>query len=265
MIASEAPVLTERLGSVLLVTLNRPAQLNAWTAAMEKEYFDVLEAADDDPEVRAIVVTGAGRGFCAGADMSDLAHAPDATEEEMVRERPVHLPLALRKPLIGAINGPAAGIGLVQAMFFDVRFASPEALFLTSFSRRGLIAEYGISWILPQVIGRSRALDLLMSSRRVGGEEAFRIGLVDQLVPGPELVEAALAYAQDVATNCSPRSLSAMKLQVNADTQRGFDESTEHADVLMRESFRGPDIPEGVLSFSERRPPNFAPLAPKGS
>src|SRR5664279_3457588 len=121
--AAESLILTERRGGVLVVRFNRPDRLNAWTNALEDEYFDVLESADVDPEVRAIVVTGAGRGFCAGADMGDLAAASDATDEQISRPRPRHLPLTIRKPMIAAVNGAAAGLGFVEAMYCDIRFA----------------------------------------------------------------------------------------------------------------------------------------------
>jgi enoyl-CoA hydratase/carnithine racemase len=253
-------VLTERRGGVLLVTLNRPERLNAWTDALEDEYFDVLEAADGDPDVRAIVVTGAGRGFCSGADMDDLAGASDASDSDIDRPRPRHLPMTIRKPVVAAVNGAAAGLGLVEALYCDVRFASPAAVFLTAFVRRGLAAEYGVSWLLPRIVGHSRALDLLLSGRRVDGEEAYRIGLVDRLVPADELVDAALAYAADLADGCSPWSMATIKRQVALDGDRGFDASVDDADALMRASFRGVDIAEGVASFTERRPPVFAPL-----
>lgn len=259
-VLTEQLVLTERRGAVLLVTLNRPDRLNAWTNALEDQYFDVLEAADADPQVRAIVVTGAGRGFCAGADMDSLAGAADATDAEINRPRPQHLPLTIRKPIVAAVNGAAAGLGLVQALFCDVRFGSPETLFVTAFVRRGLAAEYGVSWLLPRIVGHSRALDLLLSGRRVSGEEAFRIGLVDHLVPAAELLEAAIAYADDLATSCSPWSMATIKQQVVLDGDRSFTDSVDQADSLMRTSFHGVDIAEGVASFAERRSPVFVPL-----
>ena len=256
----EPLVLTERRGQVLVLTLHRPERLNAWTNELEDEYFDLLEAADADPEVRAIVVTGAGRGFCAGADLKALSGVPDADDAEMDRLRPRHLPLAVRKPLVAAVNGPAVGLGFVEALYCDVRFASPEAVFATTFSRLGLIAEYGVSWLLPRIVGRSRALDLLMSARRVGGEEAHRIGLVDHLVPADELVDAAVAYATGLATSCSPWAMATIKEQVAIDAEAGFLDAADRADQLMRDSFRRPDIVEGLTSFGERRPPVFEPL-----
>ena len=176
-------VLAERRGPVLVLTLNRPERLNAWTDALEECYYDRLDAAEDDPEVRAIVVTGAGRGFCAGADMGDLEQGAGGADVEAVlrnRPRPRAFPLTVRKPLIAAINGAAAGLGLVEALYCDMRFATPEAKLTTAFARRGLVAEYGMSWLLPRLVGYSTALDLLLSGRVVLGEEALRLRLVDR-------------------------------------------------------------------------------------
>jgi enoyl-CoA hydratase/carnithine racemase len=256
----QQPLLAERRGAVLLLTFNRPERLNAWTNALEDSYFEALLAADADPEVRAIVVTGAGRGFCAGADMEDLASAPGATDAQIDRPFPRHLPLMVRKPVIAAVNGAAAGLGLVEALFCDVRFASPEALFMTAFVRRGLVAEYGASWLLQRLVGPGRATDLMLSGRRVGGVEAADIGLVEFLVPAEELVDRAVAYAAELAASCSPWSMATIKSQLQLDAERGFAESVRDADALMRQSFRGSDIAEGVASFTERRPPVFAPL-----
>ena len=162
----ETPVISERRGSVLLLTLNRPDRLNAWNDALEARYFEHLDGAEADEEVRAIVVTGAGRGFCAGADLDDLKGASADDLSLLDRERPRHLPLLPRKPLIAAINGPAAGLGLVEALYCDIRFATPEAKMTTAFVQRGLIAEYGSAWLLPRLVGPSRALDLLIVGTR---------------------------------------------------------------------------------------------------
>ena len=258
---TEQLLLSETRDGVRLLTFNRPARLNAWTNALEDDYFDALEAADADPGVRAVVVTGAGRGFCAGADMDELATVGTATEDDLHRPRPRHLPMMIRKPLVGAVNGAAAGLGFVEAMYCDVRFASPEAAFITAFARRGLVAEYGLSWLLPRLVGEGRARDLLLSGRRVDGEEAARIGLVEHLVPADELVDRAVAYAADIAASCSPSSMATIKHQLALDGGRDFTASIAHADVLMRASFRGADLAEGVAGFAERRPPVFAPLS----
>jgi enoyl-CoA hydratase/carnithine racemase len=263
--APDVPVLRDRRGNVLVLTLNRPDRLNAWTDKLEDQYFALLDEADADPEVRAIVVTGAGRGFCAGADMDDLKLAGEIDTATLPkRVLPRHHPLSFRKPLIAAINGAAAGLGLVEAIFCDVRFAVPDAKFTTSFSRRGLIAEYGVAWLLPRIVGTSRALDLLMSARVISCEEAHRIGLVDFLAEPADLLDRAVAYAQDLASFCSPTSMSIIKSQVFEAIDGDFGAAVERADSAMLESFGGADVREGVSSYLERRPPQFPPLAPRG-
>jgi enoyl-CoA hydratase/carnithine racemase len=260
-------VLAERHGPVLVLTLNRPERLNAWTDALEDSYYARLDAAEDDPEVRAIVVTGAGRGFCAGADMSDLergvAGEADAALRDRRRERT--FPLTVRKPLIAAINGAAAGLGLVEALYCDVRFATPTAKLTTTFARRGLIAEYGIAWLLPRITGYSTALDLLLSGRVVLGEEALRMRLVDRLSDPLHVVDDAVAYAQELAAHSSPWSMATIKAQVQADLDRTFPEAVAAADELMLASFRRPDVDEGVRSYLEQRAPAFPPLDPRSA
>jgi enoyl-CoA hydratase/carnithine racemase len=256
-------VLSEhRVPGVALVTLNRPEQLNAWTGALGVAYFDALQAAADDPAIRAIVVTGAGRGFCAGADLGGLQEmgAGSAPKPGGSGETPQHVTITVPKPVIAAINGPCAGIGLVQALMCDVRFAAAGAKFTTAFSRRGLIAEYGISWLLPRLVGTSRALDLLFSGRTFLAEEAAEIGLVSKVLPGDVLVDHALAYAADLAANVSPTSMAVMKQQVYRDQTRGLVEAHDDAVALMRASIDRPDFREGVASFLDKRPPRFAPL-----
>ena len=256
-------VLAERHGAVMLLTFNRPDRLNAWTDELEARYFALLDAAEADPQVRAIVVTGSGRGFCAGADFEDLNGVEAFDLSPLDRPRPRHLPLTVRKPLIAAVNGAAAGLGLVEALYADVRFCVPEAKLTTAFARRGLVAEYGAAWLLPRLVGTSRALDLLLSGRVVRGEEALRIGLVDYVVPPERLLEVVLAYAGDLADNCSPTSVAVIKAQVRRALDESLRESLDSADVLMRESFMRGDVREGVASHLERRAPLFAPLTPE--
>jgi len=253
-------VLADRHGAVLLLTLNRPERLNAWNNELEARYFELLDAAEADPEVRAIVLTGAGRGFCAGADFDELQSEQAFDLSLLDRPRPRVLPLTLRKPLIAAINGAAAGLGLMEALFADVRFCVPEAKLTTAFARRGLIAEYGAAWLLPRLLGPSRALDLLLSGRVVRGEEAFRIGLVDHLATPETLLNETLAYAADLAENCSPTSMAIIKDQVRRALDEPLQESLESAEVLMREAFERGDVKEGVTSYLGKRAPRFAPL-----
>ncbi|MCQ4122086.1 enoyl-CoA hydratase-related protein [Rhodococcus tibetensis] len=261
--ANEDLVLAERRGLVLVLTFNRPAKLNAWTDELEDRYFDLLDAAEDDPEVRALVVTGAGRGFCAGADLTHLQAVGDVTD--LPDRRPRDVPIELRKPLIGAVNGVAAGLGMVEALYCDVRFASPAARFTTAFAQRGLIAEYGISWLLPRLVGRSRATDLLLSSRMVEVEEALRIGLVDHLVPDGAVVDAAVAYAEELSTHCSPTSMAVIKDQLQNDADGTYAESVARAEGLMLQAFRGVDLVEGVQSHLDKRTPTFPSLPVRSS
>jgi enoyl-CoA hydratase/carnithine racemase len=260
---SEVVQKTVREG-VALLTLNRPDRLNAWTAEMGRLYFGMLAECAASDQVRVIVLTGAGRGFCAGADMQELqtlgenglGSAPDNHDR-----LPQTFPLSIAKPILAAINGACAGIGLVQALMCDVRFAAEDAKITTAFSRRGLVAEHGISWILPRLIGHARALDLLLSGRVVLGQEAASLGLVNRVWPAEVLLEQTLAYARELALLCSPASMATMKRQIYADLDRSLPEALAAADRLMLESFSAPDFVEGVASFVERREPTFAPLA----
>ena len=271
---------------VALLTLDRPERLNAWTAQMEHEYFGLLERCAQDEQVRAIVVTGAGRGFCAGADMQQLqalgeattgnAHASQADAggdakaasagagagetPPAFERRPQSFPLTIPKPIIAAINGACAGIGLVQALMCDLRFAAEGAKLTTAFARRGLVAEHGISWLLPRLVGPAKALDLLLSGRVVFAEEAQELGLVNRVYAPDRLLEATLDYARELVVNCSPASMATMKRQVYADLERTLPDTLAEADRLMLASFTAPDFVEGVTSFVERRDPRFAGL-----
>ena len=248
---------------VALLTLNRPDRLNAWTGAMERAYFDLLADCAASSEVRAIVLTGAGRGFCAGADMQELQSIGDGGLDDAARDRdrrPQAFPLSVPKPVIAAINGPVAGIGLVQALMCDIRFAAEDAKITTAFARRGLVAEHGISWILPRLIGPARALDMLLSGRVLLGREAAELGLVNRALPADRVLDEALAYARELATHSSPASMAAMKRQVYTDLERALEPSVADANRLMLGSFSHPDFAEGVASFVERREPRFAPL-----
>ena len=259
-------VLSERRDpGIALLTLNRPERLNAWNGELAARYFTLLDEAAADPEVKVIVVTGAGRGWCAGADMDTLqgigAASGSQGADSAAGGRPQYHTTLVPKPVIAAINGACAGIGMVQALMCDIRFAAAGAKFTTAFSRRGLIAEYGMSWILPRLIGTSRALDLLMSGRVVLAEEAAAMGLVNEVVPPEHLLDRALEYAADLAVNASPTSMSIMKQQVYADQGRSIIEATDDAVELMKASLRRPDFKEGVASFLEKRPPRFSPIA----
>jgi enoyl-CoA hydratase/carnithine racemase len=250
---------------VALLTLNRPDRLNAWTAEMEGAYFGLLEECASSEDVRVIVVTGAGRGFCSGADMQELQAIGNGSvngrELEREERRAQTFPLSIPKPIIAAINGACAGIGLVQALMCDLRFAAEDAKLTTAFARRGLVAEHGIAWMLPRLVGPARALDLLLSGRVVLGREAQALGLVNRALAPDRVLEETLQYARELVVSCSPASLATIKRQVYADLQRGLSDALAEADRLMLRSFTEPDFVEGVTSFLERRDPRFAPLS----
>lgn len=261
---------------VATITLNRPAQLNAWTNRMAAEVKHAIAAAEADPRVVVIALTGAGRGFCAGADLTQLK---SISEGDRSLEVPPGLEadpgdpalqdfrgtytylMSVRKPVVAAINGPCAGMAVPIACCADVRFAADTAVFTTAFSRRGLIAEWGLAWLLPRLVGPAHALELLFSARKIDAAEAERIGLVNRVVPVAELPKTVRAWAEDVAANCSPASLRVMKSQVWRNLTDSLADAERESIRLMLESFDRPDFREGVMSFLEKRPPRFARLA----
>ena len=257
---------------VATITLNRPQALNAWTQRMAAEVRHAVAAAEDDPAVVGIIITGAGRGFCAGADMKTLTTLTEGGQLEddfsdLEVSRSTKLPedfageytylLATRKPIIAAINGAIAGMAVPIALCCDLRFMAADAPLLTAFAQRGLIAEWGISWLLPRMIGPSRALDLLFSSRRVSGAEAAEMGLVNAAMPAEEVVPHSRRYIEEIAAHCSPASLEIMKRQVYEQLTTRLGPSEKEARQLMIESFGRPDFTEGVQSFLQKRPPSF--------
>jgi enoyl-CoA hydratase/carnithine racemase len=256
-------VLSEDRGAVRLLTLNRPERLNAWTGELATRYFTLLDEADSDPDVRVIVVTGAGKGFCAGADMDMLQGIGAAGGQGAApagKHYEQYYATTLSKPVIAAVNGACAGIGLVHALMCDVRFAAAGAKFTTAFARRGLIAEHGISWVLPRLVGPARAMDLLLSGRVFLCEEAADLGPVNRVVAPEALLDEALAYAQELAANSSPSSMAVMKRQVWTALAQSLAEASSEAEVLMANSLREADFKEGVASFVEKRPPQFLPV-----
>jgi enoyl-CoA hydratase/carnithine racemase len=255
-------VLRETDGGVCTLTLHNPERRNAWSRAMEDRYFDLLDECDADPEVRAIVVTGAGSTFCPGLDTQRLSAAAAAGQLDLRDRRPQTHPLGIRKPMVAAINGACAGIGLMQALHCDVRFAARGARFTTAYARRGLPAEYGSSWILPRLVGLENALDLLLSARVFDADEAKALGLVSRVVEPHAVLTAAREYARDLAESCSPTAMAAIRRQVYGDLSRTFSDSMVHTLGLMTQLNGGADFAEGVASFVEKRPASFAALDP---
>jgi len=251
--------------SVATVRLNRPEKLNAFTYEMIDAIRAAVDRAAADDRVVGIVITGAGRGFSAGLDAADLARSAEAGPPPSASAQGDDLPalfsylVRVPKPVIAAVNGVAAGGGFVLAMMCDLRFASEDASFTTIFSRRGLVAEHGTSWILPRLVGTSRALDLLWSARRIDAAEAFRIGFVDRLVSREHLLAEAAGYVRDLGTNCSRRALAVMKAQVYRHVAVPFDVACHETARLVLEALAHPDATEGAAALLERRPPRFAP------
>jgi enoyl-CoA hydratase/carnithine racemase len=260
---------------VATITLDRPRVLNAWTNRMGAEVRHALAAAEADTRVVGIVITGAGRGFCSGADLKTLQGISEGERGEQVPAELAAEPgdpsledfrgtytyvLSLRKPVIAAINGPTAGMAVPIVLACDLRFASDRASFTTAFSRRGLVAEWGIAWLLPRIVGPAHALDLLFSARKVDAEEACRMGLVNRVLPHDELVPFASEYVEELAASCSPTSMAIMKRQVYEQLSAQLGPAEREAVTLMLASFDRPDFREGVMSFLEKRPPKFQRL-----
>jgi enoyl-CoA hydratase/carnithine racemase len=261
---------------IATITLNRPNKLNAWTATMEQEVRAAMFEADKDENVRVIVLTGSGRGFCAGADMTLLGTlaqeglgsrreqvlrgSGNGTSRSNVRDdfqkKYSYFP-SLTKPVIAAINGPAVGLGLIISLYCDMRFASDQARFGTAFARRGLIAEWGLSWLLPKLIGHAHALDLLLSARIIDVQEALRMGLVNQVFPQDKLMDSVYAYAKELATSVSPRSMRVIKEQVYNALFQTLGEAFESAEQEMIQSLQCEDFKEGVAHFLEKRASAF--------
>jgi enoyl-CoA hydratase/carnithine racemase len=258
---------------VATITLARPDRLNAWTGRMHTEYRACVARAEDDHDVRVLVVTGAGRGFCARADSQaldghverggyddglrgEIANPGYGVRSEFDHHFAFHY--GLRVPVIAAINGPAAGVGLVLACYADVRFAAAGAKLTTAHGRLGLPAEYGLSWVLPRLIGLGAAADLLLSSRVVLAEEAASLGLVNRVLPVDELLPATYEYARVLAQETSPASVTATKRQLYGDLLHGdVGASVEDANRRLEEMMRGDDYKEGVRALLDKRPPAF--------
>jgi len=262
---------------IATITLNRPDRLNAITSQLQKDLFDAMHRAEENEDVRVIILTGAGRGFCAGADMKGLDETSnkdwsDVSDEEWVKgnckEHPrddaridfqktnSYFP-AITKPILGAINGACVGLGFVLPLYCDIRFASDTARFGTAFAQRGLIAEHGISWMLPRLIGISNSFDLLYSARLINADEALRMGLVSRVIPQDTFIDEVREYATHLATKVSPRSLRLIKKEIYNALFQTLAEAIDAANLDMAGSFSCEDFKEGVAHFIEKREPHF--------
>ncbi len=247
---------------VALIRLNRPQRLNAFTYDTLAEIRQAVDEAAADPRVVGIIITGNGRAFSAGLDMATLAAVTEAGQSGSTSD-PDQLPglfsylLEVPKPVIAAVNGVAAGGGLILALASDLRFASEDASFTTVFSKRGLIAEHGSSWLLPRLVGTGHALDLLWSSARIDAARAFELGLVERLVAPRNLIAAARAYVEDLAINVAPATLAETKRLVYAHIGCDLRSALEEAHEAQERFVAGADAREGAQALLEKRPPNF--------
>ena len=243
---------------VLLLTLSRPDRRNMWTAAMEAEFYDCLDRAAADAAVRVIVVTGAGSSFVPGLDPEVLA-ALSSGGAYTSNRRPQTYATTVPKPIIGAINGACAGIGLAQALMFDYRFAVRGAKFSTAFAKRGLPAEDATAWMLTRLCGPSHAFELLASGRVFPAEEAASLGVVQQLSKCGRVVDDAVEFAHGLAANVSPVAMAMIKSQVWRDSETTLEAARIRAQYLLKLAKEQPDFAEGTASLTEKRPPTFAP------
>ena len=253
--------------------LNRPERLNAWTGRMHTEYRWCLKQLDEDAEVGAIVITGTGRGFCVGGDAEALSGhaergaydpgtAPDlATPGYGVAEAfdaPFACHFGLSKPIIAAINGPAAGVGLALACFTDLRFAVPGAKLTTAHGKLNLPAEYGLSWILPRLAGLARANDLLLTSRVFTTDEAFQLGIINELVSPEDLQNHVHDYATSLIKTVSPNALRQTRWQIYRDLTATPAEAVRRSESLINDMMAEPDYAEGIAAFRGKRPPRWS-------
>jgi enoyl-CoA hydratase/carnithine racemase len=247
-------VLYDVADGVATITLNRPDKLNAWNAQLAAELGDAMSEADDDDDVRAVVLTGAGRGFCAGADLSGGEFGAGAADAPKLRSI---YPWQMRKPVIAAINGPAVGVGLTYPMQCDVRYVADDAKLAFAFVRRGAIPELAAHAIVPRVAGFSVAAELLLSGRTFLGREAAELGIASKALPKDEVLPAALALARDIAANTAPVSVAVAKRLLWDSIDRSVEATMKIENPLFAKLTRLPDSREGIASFIEKREPKW--------
>lgn len=255
-----APVLLEVSRGVACVTLNRPDRLNASNGAMSRELSRILEQASQSAEVRVILLRGAGRGFCAGADTEVLNQlsADDGESNERSKDLRYDGIMQLPKPVIAAVHGPCAGIGLALACACDFRLAAENAFFLAPFARLALCAESGLAWLLARAMGPGNAAEMLMCARRIGSREAYEKGLVAKVMPDEGFSNAAFEYAACMAEECAPSSFALMKRQLRDAPGQDFDDARAQAEMMTRDTLGSKDFREAVAARREDRAPEFS-------
>jgi len=256
-------ILVDHEAGVLTITLNRPDKLNAFTDAMLAELIDAFKQAERDASVRAVLLTGAGRGFCPGQDLGDARQRQESGEGMSFGDhlRHTYNPLILKmrqlpKPIIGAINGVAAGAGMSLAMACDFRVAAESATFLQAFVKVGLIPDSGSTWMLPRLVGMTRAIDLMLTGRKIDAQEALSIGLVNQVVPDAELMNVARQIAIEFAS-APTRAIGYIKRALDFASTHTLEETLANEADLQEIAGRTPDHKEGIAAFLEKRPPRF--------
>lgn len=248
---------------VAILTLNRPERKNAWTVGLQRAYFTALQAMAASSDVRVIVLTGAGNSFCPGADSEALAvyaQTGQTNPEATTILAPEWFPLTVSKPLIAAVDGPCAGVGLAQALMCDIRVAADTARFSTAFARRGLPTLHGTGWLLTRIVGHATASDLLLSARTIDASSAREIGLVHEVVPADQLLDRVRERALELARTCSPEAMAMAKRQLLESAGQSVQEAMEMGDELIDVALLSADFREGVASLLERRTPRFGPL-----
>jgi enoyl-CoA hydratase/carnithine racemase len=254
---------------IATITYNRPEKMNAWTPRMFEELRQAIDDAENDFDIGAIIITGAGRAYCSGADMGGLNRLAQGAEQPTAGQSASDIQvdadgmgrfafmLSLKKPIVAAINGPAVGMGFANALYCDIRIASESARMGLIFPRRGLAIEFGSSWLLPRIVGLANAVDLALTGRLIDAQDALRMGLVSRVVADRELMAAAQALAADLATQCSPLGISYVKRflyqHLYTDLATALRDEGESAGVMLRSQ----DFKEGVKAFLEKRSPKF--------
>jgi enoyl-CoA hydratase/carnithine racemase len=259
-------ILFERKDRVGIITFNRPEKLNAWTYDMNGEMLDAIESCNDDPGIGAIIVTGAGRGFCAGADVRGFNNSIEAREaadgrrgEMDGRREREHLAAFLRraKPLIAAVNGPSIGVGLTLTLPMDLRIASESARFSMRFIRMGITPEVASTTYLPQIVGLPNALDMILTARIIDAAEALRMGLVQKVVPADQLMDEALAVATEIANNPTEQVLEGKRMVHRHMVEQDIDAVVREENKAITRAYTGTAHKEAVRAFLEKRQPQF--------